>query len=98
MGGNPLRDADDRRDAGLGRLVDRVGGKWRGHEHHRGVGAGIVDCPSDRVEYRHSLDVLTSLSRRHTGDEVRSVLLVPEAVEGALTAGEALYHELGALV
>ena len=41
-------DADDERDAGVGRLEDRVGGERRRHEDHRGVGAGRRRPPRRR--------------------------------------------------
>ncbi len=41
VGRDALGDADDGVDAGVGRLVDRVGGEARRHEDHRGVGAGL---------------------------------------------------------
>ena len=85
-----LRDADHRADAGVDRLVDRVGGEAGGNEDQRRVRACLVDCVGDRIEDGHALDVLAALSRRHAGDDVRAVCLVAQAVEAALAAREAL--------
>ena len=52
-----LGDADDQLDAGVGRLVDRVGGEPRRHEHHRRVRARLADGVGDGVEHRDAVDV-----------------------------------------
>src|SRR5207244_2273805 len=81
-----------------GCLIDGVRGKWRRHEHHRGVGGGLLDRLVDGVEDRDPLDVLTTLAGGHPTHEIGAVGLVPKAVKGALAPGEALNHELGAFV
>src|SRR5215213_5965620 len=91
---NSLGDRDHRLDPGLDRLVDRRRGEARRDEDHRGIGARLLHRLPDRVEDRHSLDVLTALAGRDAGDEVGPVGLVAEAVEGALAAGQAGDGEL----
>ena len=53
----------DRPDAGVDRLVDRVGGEARRDEDERGVRAGLGDGVGDGAEDRDALDVLAALAR-----------------------------------
>src|SRR6185295_11081683 len=76
---------------------DRVGGEPRRHEDHARVRAGVGDGVVDRVEDRRALDVLAALAGGHAGYEVGAVVLVVEAVEAALAAGQAGDHELRVL-
>ena len=48
VGGDALGDRDDRLDAGVGGLEDRVGGERRRDEDHRRVGAGLRDGVVER--------------------------------------------------
>ena len=98
MSGNPLGDADDRLDAPVRRLVDRVGGERRGHEHHCRVRAGFGHRLVDGVEHGHAVHVPAALARRDAGHQVGPVLAVPEAVERPLAPGQALDEELRVLV
>src|SRR5947209_5720903 len=68
--GDVLCDADHRADTGVDGLVDRVGGKARGDEDQRRVGAGLFDSFGDGVVDGNALDVLTALSGRDAGDDV----------------------------
>ena len=87
--GNALGDADDRADARVRRLVDRVRGERRRHEHHRRVGAGLGHGLVHGVEDRDALDLLALLARGDAGDQVGAVVLVALAVELALPARSA---------
>ena len=51
------------------------------------------DGVRDRVEDGDPLDVLAALARRDAGDDVRAVGAVPQPVEAALAAGQALDDE-----
>ena len=62
--GDALGDADDRVDAGVDRLVDRVGGERRRDEDHRRVRAVLAHRLGDRVEDGHAVDVLAALPGR----------------------------------
>jgi hypothetical protein len=93
VGGNVLGDADDRPDTRVDRLVDGVGGERAGDEDERGVRPSFLDRLRDGVEDGYALDVLTPLPRCHSGDEVRAVVAVAQAVEAALAAGESLDDE-----
>jgi hypothetical protein len=64
VGGDALGDRDDRLDARVGRLEDRVGGEARRDEDHRRVRALLVHGVVERVEHRDALDVLAALARR----------------------------------
>ena len=96
--GQALGDADHGADPRVDGLVDRVGGEARRNEDHRRVRAGRLDGVDHGVEDRDALDVLAALAGRDAGDDLRAVALVPEAVEGALGAGQALDDELRLLV
>ena len=61
VGGDALGDRDDRLDAGVLGLEDRVGGEARRHEDHRRVRAGLGHRVVERVEDRDALDVLPPL-------------------------------------
>ena len=93
MRGDVLGDADRRRDAGVGRLVDRVGREAGGDEDERRVRAGRGDGGGDRVEDRDAVDVLAALAGRDAGDDVRAVVAVAQAEEAALAAGQALHEQ-----
>ena len=71
-----LGDADHGLDAGVDRLVDRVGGEARRDEDHRRVRARLRDRVGHRVEDRDALDVLAALAGRDAGDDVRAVVAV----------------------
>ena len=92
--GDVLGDADDRLDAGVDGLVDRVGREPRRHEDHRRVRARLGDGVGDRVVDRHALDVLAALARRDAGDEIRAVRAVAQPVEAPFGAGQARDDEL----
>src|SRR3954452_23192896 len=92
-----LGDRDHKLDAGVGRLENRVCRERRRHEDPHGVGAGLGDGGVHRVERRNAFDVLPRLARRDAGDQVGAVVLVVQAVEAALPAGEARDHELRVL-
>jgi hypothetical protein len=88
-----LRHADDRPDARVDRLVDRVGREPGRDEDERRVGAGLVDRLGDGVEDRDPLDVLAALAGGDAGDDVRAVVAVAQAVEAALAPGQPLDDE-----
>jgi hypothetical protein len=62
VSGNALGDADDQPDPGVLGFEDRVGRKARRHEHHRRVGACLVDRLVEGVEDRNPIDVLADAS------------------------------------
>ena len=93
-----LGDADDGADAGVGGLVDRVGGEPGRYEDQRRVRARLLDRIGDGVEHRNALDVLAGLARRHACDDVRPVLAVAQAVEAALAARQPLDDEARVVV
>ena len=93
VGRDAFGDRDHGVDAGVDRLVDRVGRERRRHEDHRRVRAVLRDRLGDGVEHGHALDVLAALAGRHARDEVRAVGAVAEAVEAPLGAGQALDDE-----
>src|SRR3954470_15860191 len=93
--GDPFGDADRESDAGVGGLQDRVGREPRRHEDHRGVRAGGRDRLPDGVEHRDTLDVLAALPGSDPSYHRRPVRTVPERVERALRARDALHHQLG---
>src|SRR5277367_4694209 len=49
---NALSDADDQLHLSVGGFHNRIGGKWRRHENHRCIRAGLVDRFLHRVEDR----------------------------------------------
>ena len=81
-----LGDRDDQRDARLGGFEHRVGGRGRGHDHHRRGRAGLGDRFLHRREHRDALDVGAGLLRAHTADDLGAVLAVAQTVEPTLTA------------
>ena len=72
---NAFGDADDERDAGVGRFHDRVGGKRRRHEDHRRVRAGLLHRIGDRVEHRPAFVRRAALAGRHAADDVGVIRL-----------------------
>jgi len=54
------------------------------------LGARLLDRVGNGVEDGDALDVLAALARRDSGDDLRAVRLVAQAVEAALAAGQAL--------
>ena len=91
--GDALGDADHRLDPGIDRLVDRIGSERRGHEDHRRVRARAPRRPRDGVEDGNALDVLAPLARRDSGNEIRAVGAIAEAVEASFGARQALHDE-----
>ena len=93
-----LGDADDRLQAGVDRLVERVGGEAGGHEGGGGVGAGLGHGLAHGVEDGDPLDVLAAVPGRGAGDDLGAVGAVAQGVEGALAPGQVLDDETGRLV
>src|SRR5215207_7692365 len=89
VGRDALGDRDDQGDAGVVGLEDRVGCEARRHEHHRGVGAGLAHRVVEGVEDGDAVHVLAALAGRDARHDVRAVVAVAQAVEGALAAGDA---------
>ena len=83
VGGQTLGDADHRANAGVDRLVDRVGGETGRDEDHRRVRTRLGDGLGDRVEDGHAFDVLAALARGDARDDLGAVPLVAEPVERA---------------
>ena len=93
-----LGDADDRLQAGVDRLVERVGSEAGGHEGGGGVGARLGDGLAHGVEDRNPLDLLAAVPRCGAGDYLGPVGAVAQGVEGALAPGQVLDDEAGGLV
>ena len=93
VGRDVLGDADHRPDAGVDRLVDRVGREPTRHEDERRVRLGLGHGIANRVEDRNPGHVLAALARRDARDDVRPVVAVAHGVERALRAGDALDDE-----
>ena len=87
---NAFGDADDERDAGVGRFHDRVGRKRRRHEDHRRVGAGLLDRVAHGVEDRPAFVRRAALAGRDAADDGGAVRRRLLRVERAFAAGEAL--------
>ena len=95
---DPLGDADDDFDAGLGRLDDRLGrGVGRGHDH-AGVRARGRDRVRDAVEHGAPQMRLTALAGRDPAHDLGLVGDGLFGMKGALPAREALHDDLCVLI
>src|SRR4029079_11011596 len=85
-------DAEDRRDAGVGRLHDRVGRATGRDEDAGRVRAGLADGLGDGVEDRDRAveGPEAALAGRDPGDDPGAVLEHRPRVELALATGDAL--------
>ena len=92
-----LGDAGRERDAGVGRLEDRVGRAGRRHEDHGGVGARLLHGVAHGVEHRDLVDDAAALAGRHAADHLRAVLAREPRVE-LPHLPEALHQQLRVLV
>ena len=86
------------RDAGVGRLHHRVGGKRRRHEDHRRVGSGLFDRVTHRVEDRPALVRRAALTRGDAADDGGAVGGGLLGVKGPFAAGQALDEQAGVSV
>ena len=85
--GDALGDRDHQLHARGGGFEDRVGGKARRYEDHRGVRLRLGHRLLPAVEHGDALHVLTALARRHPTDDVCAVAAVVQRVERTLFAG-----------
>src|SRR5262245_1841395 len=90
---HPLGDAYDERHARVRGFHDGVGGRRRGHEDQRAVGAGRLHRVLHRVPDREALVGGAALARRHPAHHLRAVLLAAGGVERALLAGDPLHQD-----
>ena len=85
-----LGDADDKRDFGIDRFEDRVGGKGRRHIDDAGVAPGFGARLVNRVEHRQIEMAGPAFSRGDAADHLGAVGDRLLGVKRALRAGEAL--------
>ena len=73
-------------------LQDGIGRRNSGHEDQARIAAGFVRRFGHRVEYGDAIvqSFLSTLTRRHTGHDLRPVFEVASAVERSLAPGQAL--------
>ena len=89
-----LGDADDGRDARVGRLVDGVGGEARRDEDERSRSRRCASTAAATVSKTGMPSTSwPPLPGRDAGDDVRPVGAVAQAEEAALAAGQALDDE-----
>ena len=94
-----FRDADDQRDARVGRFQDGVRRERRRHEDERNVRAGTVHGIAYAIEHGDAVqNGFPALARRHAGDEVGPVCLAALRVETPLTSRDALHQQARILV
>ena len=95
---NALRDANNQRQTGGGRLQNRVCGKRGGHVDHTRVGAGLGHGFGDRVKDGYVQNAGTAFSRRHACDHLRAVFDRLLGMKLTGLAGEALTDNPGVFI
>ena len=98
VGGNAFGDADDQRQPSVFCLQNGVGGKGRGHEDHRGVGARGGNRLGHGVEDGPALVHGPALARRYSAHYLGPIFGAALGVEGAFLAGDPLHDEPGIFV
>lgn len=93
--GDTLSDTHDERELGLDGLLDRGGGKRRGHEDGGGVAAGVLHGLGDGAEDGETEMGLAGLLGVGSSDDLGAVVDGLLGVEGSLLSGEALVEHLG---
>src|SRR5439155_14666037 len=97
--GDPLGDADDEDDPGVGRLEDRGGRHRRGDVDDGGVRLGLAHRLRHGVEHGDdALEQLAALSRRHARDHPGAIGDHLLGVERAVAARDPLDDEARGLV
>src|SRR5579859_742690 len=91
-------DADDQRYLGVNSFHDRIGGKRRRNEDHRGVGAGFLTGFQNAVEYRPAFVRGAALAGCNAADNLRAISGTALGVECALASGDALDDEPGGFI
>jgi hypothetical protein len=88
-------DRDDQWDSGVFGFQDGVGGETRWHEHHRRVGLRLLHRFVEGVEDGDAVHVLAALAGRHARDDIRPIVAVSKAVEGAFAPRYPGDHQTG---
>src|SRR5215469_5021688 len=91
-------NADNQRNAGLGRFHDCVGGERRRNKNHRRVGVSVFHRFSDRVEYGQPEVRLPAFSRSHSPDHFRAVVHRCLGMKTRFAPGESLNQDARVLI